>query len=152
MPAVGMRTALHHRDPPRDGYSQCKCCREEEPVVAVKFHLREQIGRRNAEEGACRQRQSDAEQGAAVAAEELQAEEECKRPQRHHQRVDRVDQAPRLGRGPRLDHQRGDDAGIERLVEHDRQKRRKSREQSAAVGIHRGGQSGAVGEAVQGQA
>jgi len=119
--------------------------------MAVKLHLGEQIGRRNAEEGACRQCQCDTEQGAAVAAEELQAEEEGNGPQRHHQRVDRVDHAPRLGRGSRLDHERGDDAGIERLMEHDRQKRRESREQAPSVGIDGGGQSGAVGEAVQGQ-
>ena len=119
--------------------------------MAVKLHLREQIGRRNAEEGTGSQRQRDTEQGAAVAAEELQAEEECTGPQRHHQRVDRVDQAPRLGGGSRLNQERGDDARIKRLVEHDCQKRRKSGKQAPSVGIHGSGQSGAVGEAVQGQ-
>jgi len=152
---MGMGGMLERRDAPGDGDPQRQRCGEQQPVVAVKLDLRQQVGGGDAEKGAGRHGKGRAEHGGLIAADESQTAKKQDGPERHDQGVDQIDEPAGPGRGPGVHHQGRDDAGIERLVEQDREEGREPGERSdvqPAVGVDRGRQRRAIGKAVDREA
>ena len=61
--------AVGHYDPQQEG--DC----ELDPVVAVKMHLRQQVGKRNTDKGACRKSQGRGHHVVAAISQDIDAKE-----------------------------------------------------------------------------
>ena len=136
-----VRCLLHGRDAPGNGKADGQRNRQQDAIVAVELDLGQEVGRHDAEEGPGCHRQRNAQEISLVLPEQPEAGQKADGPERHHRRIQPVDDQPQSRRSVGIDHERRDDAGIKGFVEEHGQKRGKAGEQLGAVrriGVDRG--------------